>query len=239
MFHILYKHLQKQYTYINIQPSNCEGEIFTWKHLRPRPPARRSASHSQSASSCCCNPSPAARGSEHQTQKHTFTDTVGKQWLSIHMAVLYSGINCFWGASEFQPADVVQYLVNVFLRQWHPSRDLLGKNMVNKAIFQNKNHSSNYVILMALRITHRGASSVHLQRSDCGHQHHHVGSQAWVTALNVEELLHADVSAKASFSHCGCETIKIMTALNDMNKYRNTTSYRPLLTAALWYQLSH
>lgn len=65
-----------------------------------------------------------------------------------------------------------------------------------------------------LRKTHRWSSSVHLQRSDSGHQHHHVGSQARVAALDVEELLHANVSAKASLRHLGCETKTTVTAVS-------------------------
>lgn len=67
-----------------------------------------------------------------------------------------------------------------------------------------------------LKQAHCWSSSVHLQRSDSGHQHHHVGSQARVAALDVEELLHADVSAKARLRHCwaqstGVETKRIVT----------------------------
>lgn len=46
--------------------------------------------------------------------------------------------------------------------------------------------------------THRWSSPVHLQGSDRSHQHHHVWPQAGVTTLDVEKLLHADVSSEAS-----------------------------------------
>lgn len=59
--------------------------------------------------------------------------------------------------------------------------------------------------MMMLRKAHRWSTAVHLQSTDGGHQHHHVGSQAWVAALNVEELLHANVSTEASLSDWGCE----------------------------------
>lgn len=47
----------------------------------------------------------------------------------------------------------------------------------------------------------RGSSSVHLQCPDSGHQHNHVGSQARVATLDVEELLHANVGTKAGLGH--------------------------------------
>lgn len=70
---------------------------------------------------------------------------------------------------------------------------------------KNKKHWSNYLVNRLLRKkkkNHRWSSSVHLQGSDSGHQHHHVGSQAWVAALDVEELLHANVSTKSGLCHC-------------------------------------
>lgn len=66
--------------------------------------------------------------------------------------------------------------------------------------------------------TNRWSSSVHLQGSDSGHQHHHVRSQAWVAALDVEELLHADVSTEASLSHCWATLSMVLIW------YCNTTS---------------
>ena len=45
--------------------------------------------------------------------------------------------------------------------------------------------------------------AVHLQRPDGGDQHHHVGPQTRVPALDVEELLHADVCAEPGLRHCG------------------------------------
>lgn len=53
-----------------------------------------------------------------------------------------------------------------------------------------------------LKQTHLWSSSVHLQGSNSRHQHHHVGPQARVATLDVEELLHANVSTKASLRHC-------------------------------------
>lgn len=47
----------------------------------------------------------------------------------------------------------------------------------------------------------RGSSSVHLQCPDCGNQHHHMGSQARVATLDVEELLHANVGAETGLCH--------------------------------------
>ena len=44
---------------------------------------------------------------------------------------------------------------------------------------------------------------MHLQRPDGGDQNHHVGPQARVAALDVEELLHADVGPEPGLRHCG------------------------------------
>lgn len=63
--------------------------------------------------------------------------------------------------------------------------------------------SSIYFVIRLLRKTHCWSSSMHLQGSDGGHQHHHVGPGAGVATLDVEELLHADVGTEASLHHCG------------------------------------
>lgn len=42
---------------------------------------------------------------------------------------------------------------------------------------------------------------MHLQGSHSGHKHHCIGYKARVPALDVEELLHANVSTKACLSH--------------------------------------
>ena len=45
---------------------------------------------------------------------------------------------------------------------------------------------------------HLRAAAVHLERAHGGHHHHHVRDQPGVAALDVEELLHADVGAEAA-----------------------------------------
>lgn len=61
-------------------------------------------------------------------------------------------------------------------------------------------------VLMVTTQANRGSSSVHLQCPDGSHQHHHVGSQARVAALDVEELLHANVGAKTGLCHWSRES---------------------------------
>ena len=46
---------------------------------------------------------------------------------------------------------------------------------------------------------HGWSTTVHLKRSNCRHEHDAVGDQSGIAALDVEELLHADVRAKARF----------------------------------------
>ncbi len=44
-----------------------------------------------------------------------------------------------------------------------------------------------------------GSAAVHLERAHGGNHHHAVGDQAGVAALDVEELLHANVGAETGF----------------------------------------
>lgn len=48
---------------------------------------------------------------------------------------------------------------------------------------------------------HRWAATVHLERANRRHEDHGVGYETRLAALNVEELLHADVGAKARLGH--------------------------------------
>lgn len=57
--------------------------------------------------------------------------------------------------------------------------------------------------------TYPGPASVHLQGAHRCHQHHDVGHQTRRSALDVEEFLHANVSTKAGFSHCGESSWKL------------------------------
>lgn len=51
--------------------------------------------------------------------------------------------------------------------------------------------------------TYTGPASVHLQSTHGCHQHHYVRHQTRCSTLDVEELLHANVSTKAGFRDCG------------------------------------
>lgn len=57
--------------------------------------------------------------------------------------------------------------------------------------------------------TYTGPASVHLQSAHCCHQHHDVGHQTRRSTLDVEELLHANVSTKAGFGYCGESSWKL------------------------------
>ena len=72
-----------------------------------------------------------------------------------------------------------------------------------------------HVLDMALQVGHAGFqrlevfllevvlldAAMHLERADGGDQHHAVGRQAGLAALDVEELLGAEIGAEAGFGH--------------------------------------
>ena len=72
-----------------------------------------------------------------------------------------------------------------------------------------------HVLDMALQVGHAGVerfevfrlevllldAAVHLQRADGGDEHGAVGRQAGLAALDVEELLGAEIGAEAGFGH--------------------------------------
>lgn len=98
---------------------------------------------------------------------------------------------------------VILFILSSYINcQWQ-GPDGFIRIMLEHILKSNLNKIHNYSALMMLTKADRGSSSMHLQRPDSGHQHDHVRSQARVAALDVEELLHANVSTKASFSHWG------------------------------------
>ena len=72
-----------------------------------------------------------------------------------------------------------------------------------------------YIVVICMHYTHfcaifnretrarvdLGATAVQLERANARHKHHTVGHKLRVAALDVEELLHANIGAKAGLGH--------------------------------------
>lgn len=100
---------------------------LTWKHWQPLRQARQSAAHSLSASSCCCIPSPAAQGSTQTPVQVSLWKCSLLKNVALQNCGWNTHLTCGWLSEEktFKVKTMfINYLLNVFLRQWHPSSDL-------------------------------------------------------------------------------------------------------------------
>ena len=73
------------------------------------------------------------------------------------------------------------------------------RHHVDAALFEQRQVFISVRRVQRLASHNLWATAVHLQRPNGGHQHHAIWNQSAVTALDIKELLHANVSTKARF----------------------------------------